>query len=177
MKINIILLTLLVLITAIVTVALRDWTPKNVTYTYPIAPDFAYTSLEGKKNSLHGHKGNVVLLHFWATWCPPCIIEFPDLIDLALKQQKHFTLLAISTDKEKTDIKKFLKKLGKPLPDNFIIIHDRDKNITQALYQTIKLPESQLINTRSQSVEKIIGPQDNWNSPAWNQKIEALISE
>ena len=50
------------------------------------APDFTRPGLDGKPVSLKAYRGKVVLVDFWASWCPPCIIEIPQLIGL---QKKH----------------------------------------------------------------------------------------
>ena len=190
MKINLIILTALILLTA-------GWTwqsnRKNNLITENVetlAPDFSYTTIKGLESSLHVHKGKIIFLHFWASWCAPCLVEFPDLLKLAESQKDNLVILAVSTDETKSDIYKFLKQLKTEIPQNVQIIQDVDKVISQDLYQSVKLPETFVIlpdHTPSYTpdhtpdytpdyiiAEKIIGPQENWNSIIWQRKILRL---
>lgn len=141
------------------------------------APDFEYQDINGRAGALSSHRGKIVLLHFWASWCAPCLVEFPDLVGLAKETGQELIILAVSTDNDKSDIEKFLNKTKVRLPENFIIIHDENKEITQDLYQTLKLPESYLIGTNGYLLQKIIGPQENWNTDVWKNKIELIYNE
>ena len=175
MKINIPLLIGLIAIIAFWTIQSENFKPSESIEPRQ-APDFLYQTLDGTSGNLRDHQGKVVLLHFWASWCPPCIIEFPALLDLA-ESQTDFILLAISTDDKKEDIRKFLKRLKRSVPDNVILAQDVDKSISEGLYGTIKLPESFLITPSMDLAEKITGPQDNWNSALWRNKISILNGE
>ncbi len=142
-----------------------------------IAPNFDFTTISGEAGSLIEHQGKVILLHFWASWCAPCIIEFPDLLALAEKQKENLIVLAISTDQNSDDIEKFLKKIKINIPSNVLIIQDGYKAISQDLYQTIKLPETYVIDTQQGIVEKIIGPEEDWLSEKWVNKINSLAAK
>lgn len=146
----------------------------DILVEYLPAPNFYFMDEFGKPGMLHDFKGKVVLLHFWATWCAPCLVEFPELIALAEKMQDDAVILAVSTDHEAQAIPRFLNRLDVDIPNNFRIIHDVDKSITQDLYQTFKLPETYVIGPQSRIREKLIGPQDDWNSEAWAHKIESI---
>jgi len=92
------------------------------------APAFTLTNLKGEKVSLASYKGKAVQLNFWATWCAPCKIETPWLIELEKQYAPQgFEILAVSFDdldkedkillaKEKTDIAKSAEKLGISYP-------------------------------------------------------------
>jgi peroxiredoxin len=92
------------------------------------APGFALEDLSGKKVSLASYKGKAVLINFWATWCAPCKIETPWLVDLRNQYAgQGFEILGVSTDdidrddsarlaKEKQEIAKFVDRMHMPYP-------------------------------------------------------------
>src|SRR5512135_2008759 len=64
-----------------------------------VAPDFVLKDIEGKDVHLSDYKGKLVLLEFWATWCPPCKATIPDLIALQAKYAgKGLVVLGVSLD-------------------------------------------------------------------------------
>ncbi len=79
--------------------AARTWGPAFTPWYGKPAPDFALTDLDGKEHKLSDYKGRKVLLVFWATWCPPCLREIPDLIELRKTvSQDKLAMLAISNE-------------------------------------------------------------------------------
>lgn len=92
------------------------------------APDFALEDLSGKKVSLAGYKGKAVLVNFWATWCAPCKLETPWLIELRNQYAAQgFEVLGVSTDDldrgdaqklgtEKQEIARFVQQMHMPYP-------------------------------------------------------------
>lgn len=180
---NIVILSIFVVATILWTVTSNNRVPPNRETATPsisdklLAPDFTYTTIAGETSSLYDHKGKTILLHFWASWCAPCLAEFPTLIDLAANKKDNFIILAISIDEDKSNIHNFIKRLKKEIPDNFYLIQDDQKKISQDLYQTLKLPETFIILPNLMILEKIIGPQENWNSRQWHNKITKIIGE
>src|SRR5229473_947961 len=84
------------------------------------APDVTFKDLDDKNATLSRYKGKVVLVNFWATWCEPCYIEIPWLIEMQQKYEaKGFTVLGISMDE---DGDKFGGLLG--YPTSFLISRD-----------------------------------------------------
>src|SRR5690348_445701 len=63
----------------------------------PVEP-FTLTDLDGRTLSSADWKGKVVLVNFWATWCPPCLAEIPDLIALQNKYRDRLVVVGISED-------------------------------------------------------------------------------
>ena len=77
------------------------------------APDFALKDADGKTVHLTDYRGKVVLLDFWATWCPPCKLEIPWLIDIERKNKdRGFAVLGVSMDDEGWEVvKPFMKEV------------------------------------------------------------------
>lgn len=123
-------------------------------------PDFAFTDLQGEDHHLSDFKGKVILLHFWASWCRPCLVEFPELVRLAAKNADKLVVLAVSVDKSEVAIQKFTKSYT--LPANFYLIQDKDKAISSKLFQTFHYPETVLIGCDFTLRDKVIGVENNW---------------
>lgn len=137
------------------------------------APTFEAKTFNGQPIALSDYEGNVTLVHFWATWCPPCIVEFPTLVALA-QSKKELTVLAIAVKDNKKKIDQFLAKNKITMPPNFIIALDPSQEISKTLYGTVKLPESYLLTPAHEIARKIVGAEDNWNSTKWNKRIDNL---
>ncbi|MFZ0521676.1 MAG: TlpA disulfide reductase family protein [Candidatus Acidiferrales bacterium] len=76
-------------------------------------PPFLVTDLDGNAVSTAAWKGKVVLINFWATWCPPCRAEIPVLIDLANRYKDRLQIVGVSVDEEgPQDVKKFAEHFG-----------------------------------------------------------------
>ncbi len=78
------------------------------------APEIVLKTLEGKTVKLSDYKGKIVIVDFWATWCPPCRKGIPDLIELQKTYSKDLVVLGISLDQERTlkDLKPFIENYG-----------------------------------------------------------------
>ncbi len=118
------------------------------------APDFALKDSDGKTVHLSDYKGKVVLLDFWATWCPPCKIEIPWLIDLERKDKdRGFEVLGVSMDDEGWDVvKPFMREVGV----NYRVLIGNDS--TAEMYGNVEsLPETFLIDRESKIAAIHIG--------------------
>ncbi|MDQ7082775.1 MAG: TlpA disulfide reductase family protein [Aquificota bacterium] len=112
------------------------------------APDFRLKDLSGKEVSLSDFRGKVVLVNFWATWCPPCKEEIPIFQRVYKKyRDKGFEILAISSDSSPDPVKKFVKEYGL----GFIVLYD-DGSVAQK-YGIQGLPTSFLINREGKIVK------------------------
>ena len=82
------------------------------------APDFTLLNLSGDTVNLSDYRGKVVLINFFATYCPPCRMEMPDFVNLQKKYaKKGFTVLAISVDNEPEKmLPPFVERLGLNFP-------------------------------------------------------------
>ncbi|MBV9671053.1 MAG: TlpA family protein disulfide reductase, partial [Acidobacteriales bacterium] len=82
------------------------------------APEFELPSLDGKSVKLSDYKGKAVVLNFWATWCTPCKVEMPWLVDLEKKYQgQGVEIVGISMDDLSRDkVKSFTREMGLNYP-------------------------------------------------------------
>src|SRR5262249_31364047 len=81
-------------------------------------PAFSVTTLDGRQLSSSDLKGKVVLVNFWATWCPPCRAEIPDLMELQERYRDKLVVLGISEDDPPVDdVRKFVatQKMNYPV--------------------------------------------------------------
>lgn len=124
-------------------------------------PDFTLDDLNGKPIKLSDFRGQLVLLNFWASWCEPCIKEFPSMIKLVKEMNGDLKLLAISADYERKDIEPFLKAFNVNSPD-ILVMWDKDQEVAKR-FGTFKLPESYIINGDGRLLRKISGVED-WAS-------------
>jgi thiol-disulfide isomerase/thioredoxin len=136
------------------------------------APDFTVKDLEGKDVKLSALKGSVVLVNFWATWCPPCREEIPSMIKLNKAMAgKSFRLLAISLDEGGKDaVQKFFKG-NNDLPTCL----DSDGKISQ-LYGTTGVPETFIVDKQGIIQKKIVGGMD-WSAPDVISYLDELLKK
>ncbi len=93
--------------------------PEEVAMPGAKAPSFTLRGLDGRPISLDALKGKVVLIEFWATWCPPCRASIPELEALYKEfLGKDFELIGISIDdpEAREDVKRFVKEYNMPYP-------------------------------------------------------------
>ncbi len=141
------------------------------------APDFTVEDIDGRTVSLSSFRGKAVILNFWASWCAPCLIEFPQMLTLAKDHPDDVVFLFLSQDDSDEEMMRFVAKLGNTVKQpNVFIARDKDKSIAQNLYATYKLPETYLLSPAHDIGEKIIGLEMPWDSKAMREKIAALAS-
>jgi len=76
-----------------------EWGPAYESWLGKAAPDFTLRDLDGKEHKLSDHRGKDVMLVFWATWCPPCMMEIPHLIALRNRVgEDKLAILAITNE-------------------------------------------------------------------------------
>ncbi|MCK5665942.1 MAG: TlpA family protein disulfide reductase, partial [Thiotrichaceae bacterium] len=112
-------------------------------YTNDARVEFALTDIKGQSHLLSDYRGKVVLVNFWASWCPPCIYEMPEL----KKLKKHFAnrpfeVLAVNVGEKKYKVRKFSKLINLDLP----VLLDTDSN-TYNKWGVKTLPTSFLIDS------------------------------
>jgi peroxiredoxin len=135
------------------------------------AKDFQFT-LNGKPMKLSDLRGQVVLVDFWASWCPPCVDEAPSLN--ALQEQiaaRGGTVLGVSIDDDENAYETFLKKYGISFPT----FRDPSKKI-ETDYGTSMIPETYVIDRNGKIDRKVVGAQD-WTSPTMMAYLNSVLNE
>ena len=125
--------------------------------------NFSFKTFLGDKKYLHDVEAEEIIIHFWATWCAPCLVELPELINMA-RENKNKAVIAISSDRQKSSIDRFLKKSNISLPDNFLIILDKDRKITEGLFSVFRLPESFVLDSNYILKDHILGAYMGWGT-------------
>jgi len=137
------------------------------------APEFTLRSLEGRTASIASFRGKVVMVHFWATWCPPCVEEIPTLEKLYRAHAgKDLEILAVSVNDGGADeVRPFMQKNRLSLP----VLLDPGQSAARS-YGTFKFPETYLVDREGIVSRKIIGAVD-WTSPAAQEVIQAMLEK
>ena len=119
---------------------------------------------------LADYRGKLVLLNFWATWCPPCIAEVPSLNRLYGRfREDGLVILAVSVDEQEDVYRRFLDRYGVKFPT----VRDPER-IVSSRYGTMKYPESYLINGQGQVIQKYVGAED-WERPEIVNYLQSLL--
>lgn len=138
----------------------------------PEAPDFTLSGPDGKPVTLSSLRGKVVLLNFWATWCPPCREEMPSMETLyqAFKGRSDFVMLAVSSQETKATVDQFLKKT----PYNFPILLDTRGEVS-SMYSVSAIPTTYLIDARGIVIAGKVGGHD-WSTQAVARELGSLLA-
>ncbi|HYK74068.1 MAG TPA: redoxin domain-containing protein [Pseudoneobacillus sp.] len=115
------------------------------------APDFELKTLNGESVKLSELKGKKVILNFWATWCPPCKAEMPEMQKYYEEIPDDITILAVNIDPQ-LDVQKFVDEMG----ITFTIPLD-DDDLVSTEYQIISIPTTFFIDTKGIIREKHVG--------------------
>lgn len=138
-----------------------------------VAPDFTLTGLDGKSYALAALRGKVVIVNFWATWCPPCRAEMPSMESLYRElADEGLVMLAVNIEKDgRQTVSKFLATS----PHSFPILID-EKEAVQKSYGVYKFPESFVIRKNGIIDDKVIGAID-WAHPQTIAYFRDLLKE
>jgi len=135
------------------------------------ANDFTVASPDGKQVRLGDHRGKVVFLNFWATWCRPCREEIPAMEWLYQRyRDKGFTVIAISVDSDIVAVPPFIKQNQLTFP----IGHDPRMALANR-YEVRAVPSSFLIDRKGNLVALAIGPRA-WDTKPAYAVIETLLN-
>ena len=172
------LTVILGLIAVALIVGIRDPDTAPMTAALPISqrkpmPDFTFQALDGRPWTLSEHRGHVVLLNFWATWCPPCQSETPSLVKIArVDQAKGLDVAGVSMDQTDqnglNNIRAFVSAYHLPypvlLPKGFSPVTD----VVQAF------PTTYLIDRQGRVAQTHVGALDE---ASLGRELERLLKE
>jgi thiol-disulfide isomerase/thioredoxin len=118
------------------------------------AAGFSVTDTAGKSHSLAGYKGKWVLVNYWATWCPPCLAEIPDLIELHENKKNNLVVIGVAVDfrgaKQVTDF-------AESMMISYPIVLGSSEVINQ-IAPVQGLPTTYLFNPEGKMVAQQVGP-------------------
>lgn len=129
---------------------------KSNTSEFPVSPLFAEPTIFGDSMiRLEAYRGKVVLLNFWATWCPPCQAEIPDLIRLHKEFADRLVVIGVSLDRG-PNARELVQDFYKKFNMNYPVIMGTDQMVMR--YGGVSaIPTSFVINKEGRIVEKIVG--------------------
>lgn len=142
-----------------------DQTPGSYEYVSKFEkdgiPPVEAQDLNGKAFDLASVKAPVVIVNFWASWCGPCVEEFPSMLKLVDALDGKVAIVAVSMDDDEKDLRAFTKLFNVPRK-GFEVLWDREKKVMNT-YAVGKLPESYIVGPDRKLIRKVLGI-ENWAS-------------
>lgn len=132
----------------------------------PLAPDFSLKDVDGKSHKLSDYRGKVVMINFWASWCPPCRFELPSMERAYNKLKQHgVEFLAINLGEDVDTIFTFTADY----PVSFPLLMDIDSSVSDK-YPVIGLPTSYFVSPEGRLIYRAIGSRE-WDEKEILEKI------
>ncbi|MEY3220673.1 MAG: hypothetical protein RIT27_2030 [Pseudomonadota bacterium] len=136
----------------------------------PIAQDFVLQDISGKTHHLSDYRGKVVVVNFWATWCPPCVLEMPSMQKAwDAVRQDNVVFLAINNGEDASRVQSFLRKM----PVTFPLLLDSASNIMFE-WKARGMPSTFVVDPEGRLVYKALGGRD-WNHPTILRVLRGLL--
>lgn len=138
------------------------------------AEDFELKDHAGRSHRLKEFRGKSVMVHFWASWCPPCIEELPEWMALTKAYAgKSVAFVSVSADKSWDEALKLLPEAD--TPTNVTALLDTEAKVPEQ-FGSYQFPETYWLNAKGEVAAKWVGPQD-WKSDAMKKKLDGLLAE
>ena len=145
----------------------------NIAHPRP-APKFELPNSQGKIFKLKELQGKPVIVHFWASWCPPCIEEIPAWLEFTTRwKDKGLGFVAVSLDQNWADAHKILPDTR--VPAHVISVLDAESTLPDG-FGTYQYPETYLLDSQHKIVSKWVGPQD-WEHPSILAALTQALSQ
>ena len=123
------------------------------------APEFTLLDIDGTRTSLSDFKGKIIILDFWATWCPPCKAEIPHFVALYDEyKNKGLKVIGVSLD---SNPEKALPSFMEEYKINYTMLI-ADRNVTDSYGGIISIPTTFLIDREGNIIKKYIGYRDKY---------------
>ncbi len=130
-------------------------------------PDILLADMDGNTQLMSEHRGRVVLLNFWASWCPPCRAEIPDFNILVNKLKgNEFSMIAVSVGEDLQTVTSFVETYNVEFP----VFMDESSEIAQEM-GVMNLPTTVLIDRYGQGIAFVVGALE-WGSDEILQMME-----
>ncbi len=139
-----------------------------------MAPEFTAQDLEGNEVSLADFRGKLVIVNFWATWCEPCITEWPQFDQLAqrLGDRDDVVILAVSIDEKREDVAPFLERMS--LMDTGVrVLWDPSNSINRA-YGSEKIPDSFFVDESGKLSTAFVNVR-KWGNPEAYHCVDGTV--
>lgn len=137
----------------------------------PLPPPLQLFDLDGRMQDLAQLRGRVVLVNFWASWCPPCVREMPSMQRLKEKLAgRPFTILAVNMAEPDQDVRAFLSKMNV----DFAVPMDRDGAVLKR-WKVFVFPTSFVLDAQGNIRLGVFGEVE-WDSPEVMEKVVGLLS-
>ncbi len=136
------------------------------------APPFELPDLGGSTHALEDFRDHVVVLNFWATWCPPCVEEMPSLQRLEdAFADRGLRVVAVSVDERLSDVPAFVEAHRL----RFLVLHDSGKRVSRR-WNVFQFPETWVVKRDGTLASHIVGARD-WAAPQSLEVFSALLDE
>ncbi len=138
------------------------------------APDFTLKNMDDKPQSLSDYRGKVVMLNFWASWCPPCRHEMPSMESIFQDMGKQgFVVLAVNQFEDSDHVFAYMGQLS--VFPTFPILFDHKGKVSQ-MYGVKGLPTTLLIDKQGRVVYRAVGGRD-FDHPAVRKLVRELLKK
>lgn len=170
-RIDVFLIAFILLCGALLMYIVSGTLEQKVTNAGDTAPNFKVKTEDGKTITRSDFGGKLLVLNFWASWCPPCISETPSLEQFA-KQfgPQGVVVLGISQDRKEDRYRGFIQRFGV----SFETSRDPSGDIA-ASYGTLQIPETYIIAPNGKVLEKVISDQ-NWMDPEFLARVRRMLA-
>ena len=171
MKLNRALIVLVIALAIALVVVVASTLQPRIVEAGDTAPDFKVVTDQGDTITRAQFGGKLLVLNFWATWCPPCIEEAPSLDQFQREYgPKGVVVVAVSIDRNEKLYRQFLARTS----PSFQTFRDPSADISES-YGTFQIPETYIIDRSGKVLEKVISNQ-NWMDPEFLKRVQQWLS-